>query len=372
MAWIGLYYPRFRVRDERWLKLTALYWDRLYSLWPNRQVEIGRTQQDLKDSGFIRTMTPSFSSCDRAALEFAQVAIALDPVAFRVSSDPRHTVELEHLDNVKMAGRLVEQMIQMGLAVHSDRYGVWMHPTLARVYLLLLGRYVAAECGACTLTDDETEHAAARVEAGRLLEGVLLEQPAQVSPQREQAALLVDLAVTTVIPRDLEEVPSSKILAFRERYAGERARFQEAVATLAKEIAELDGVRDHEMLLDHLRAHFETRIQPGLNDLKRALRGLGMEAAWGAMNVQVSAPVAVAGGLAAYALHPSASQAAVLGTGGLALGLWRTYQQRSQRRAETLAASQFAYLYRLETDLAPIALAERLRDALARFTPGAA
>jgi GNAT superfamily N-acetyltransferase len=171
------------------------------------------------------------------------------------------------------------------------------------------------------------------------------------------------------LPRDIDGCPVSKIIDFRARYAGERARFNESVTRLITESEELTDIRDEHVLLDHLKASYDNQLGPALRDLERAMRGARIDTVTGAMNVQAAVPAAVASSLALLALHPSAAQAAAIGFGGLALGVWTSARRAAGTRGTALASSPVSYLYHLRHDLQPLDLAERLRQATAQFSP---
>jgi hypothetical protein len=99
------------------------------------------------------------------------------------------------------------------------------------------------------------------------------------------------------------------------------------------------------------------------------MRGMRIDTVKSTMNVQAAAPAAVASSLAVLALHPSAAEAAAIGFGGLALGVWTSARGAAGTRDAALTASPVSYLYHLRHDLQPLDLAERLRQATACFSP---
>jgi hypothetical protein len=56
---IGLYYPFIHFRDESWLKLTSLYWDRMGRIVPEGYgLRDNDTVRQFKDSGYVRNSHP--------------------------------------------------------------------------------------------------------------------------------------------------------------------------------------------------------------------------------------------------------------------------------------------------------------------------
>jgi Family of unknown function (DUF6236) len=220
------------------------------------------------------------------------------------------------------------------------------------------------------VSDEEVHHSAAGQDVRALVATCLEDGTAALSTEPEQyEAILVNLAVTTVLPRNLDAVQPEQIIRFREKYADERTRFRQKVEELLREAGGLDRIRDQNVLVDHLQVCYDVELKPALVDLQKALRGGGVETTLSAMDVQVAVPAAAATGLAAFAVHPAAPVAAAFGGVGFALGLWKTAIRQRRERTTTLAQSPIAYLHHLQTDLAPVPLVERVRSAVARITP---
>ncbi|MFB7499313.1 DUF6236 family protein [Streptomyces sp. NPDC056161] len=374
--WVGLYYRHVHFRDEQWLKLAALYWDRVYRFDTDgveaSLPEISRSEILLYGEGFLRIATPRATAMQVAADQLFEALVGVDLSQYLTpTADSFGPLDLDWgLAAWKAPQEFSERLIRLDLAalsrVREER--VLMHTTLARTYLMLLGSQVAPEYAALPIADDEFDHAAASVSARRLVSGVL-GQPAPEALAGERSALLVSIAVAAVLPRDLRDIPVERIIEFRNRYAGERARFRDAVDAMVTESAHLDGIREQEVLLRHLEMRYETRIRPALNDLARAMRGQRIETAMGAINVQAAAPPVMTSALALIATHPSPSRSAVIGLGGFALGVYAAALQQKRQREHEISASPMAYLHHLETGIDPLNLAERVRAAVRRMTP---
>ncbi len=59
-SYVGLYYPFIHFRDEVWLKLTSLYWDRMGRIVPeDYRLRDSDTVRQLKDGGYVRDYHPT-------------------------------------------------------------------------------------------------------------------------------------------------------------------------------------------------------------------------------------------------------------------------------------------------------------------------
>lgn len=373
--WFGLYFQHVHFRQDRWLKVIALYWDQIYHLYNDEtQTSLPRispTEIALSSAGFVRPIVPSTTSIERAADQFITATSALDIASYRPGAAPRGISSWEFEESLaswKVSPPLVALLREMGWATDAGGNRLWMHDVLAQAYLLFLAGGVADELGAAPLADDSFYQSTAGLSASRLIAGMSSE-PAPLMTSDEQRAYLVNLAITAVLPRDIDQYSVDKIIDFRNRYPGERAMFKQAVNDLVIESTQLESMRNREALLDHLRTRYEGRVAPALNSLDRAMRGQRMDTALGVMNIQVAAPAAVSSSLALLALHPAAPGAAAIGLGGLAIGVWKSAQQASRQKRTTLTQSPVSYLYHLREDLNPTSLAENVRQAIARFAP---
>lgn len=407
--WFGLYYPHVHFRDERWLKNTALYWDRMYRLSLMTEEEYADTLpnrshvESILTGDFVADAGPSDDDRNVAAARFSEALQTMDLEPYQLGSDEfdrlahllsyrdpadpytmrveafqeaaraQLTPLMDYVANWKIDLSLLERLVDMRLAV-PDHFGtgprLWMHETLAHAYLLVLGMRMAERYGARPVADEETHHAATGQAAQRLIATCL---PSGVNGLPLQAGenegLLINLAVETVLPRHIDLVSAERIINFRGRYAGERARFRQKVSQMLQEATELDAISDRNVLRDHLQARFDAELRPALRDLDAALRGQGIETALGAVDIQVAVPAAAATGLAALAVHPAAPVAAAIGATGFALGIWKSAIKHRRDANKTLTESPVAYLHHLKTDLAPHELSERVRAIAGRIAP---
>lgn len=373
-TWFGLYYPHVHFRDDHILKIVALHLDGLFHLSDASAVDsmprISRTELALAEAGFLRPVAPAQEDINRTAERFIATLSGLDASAYQVSAPA--PVSVYDLDQAlalwKVDPTLVDLLMEAGMAWPVGRDRLAVDSLLAHAYLLSLGSELAPRLGAFPLADDAVDQAIPGLTARRLIAG-MSGAPLPLVAHEEQPSMLINLAITAVLPRDLRACPVHKIIAFRERYPAERARFRQAIEDLVAEATHTQGITDREVLAQHLRARYDHHLAPALTELESAMRGLRIDTALGAMNVQAAAPAAVATTVAMLTVQPSAPQATAIAAGGLALGWWTSARQARAQRQEELSTSQVSYLYHLRHNLAPLALAEQARAAAARFAP---
>ena len=130
---------------------------------------------------------------------------------------------------------------------------------------------------------------------------------------------------------------------------------------------DVEGIRDPEALRDHLQVQYDLLIQPQLADLEQRLHDARIDTTMALTNVKTLLPAGLAAGICLEMLH---SGQPVLGTGAVALGVWRIWQdQRRAHRNALGALPASAYLHHIETDLRPSDLASRINRLSRRFLP---
>jgi hypothetical protein len=165
-AMFGLYYPHVRFRDERWLKTTALYWKRMYLLFPDDEnyqtlPSVSTVEQAFTHAGFISAVHPSNSARRNAAMHFSTVLGSLNLGQYRL--DDRRLIEfetkfpgfaapvgwealLDYVADWKLESDYLIEMTNQRLAVRNGPR-LWMHSALAHAYMLVLGMELADDYG---------------------------------------------------------------------------------------------------------------------------------------------------------------------------------------------------------------------------------
>jgi len=385
----ALYYPFIHFKDERWLKLAALYWDKVARIVPRDYAT--------DDSAAVKALSPCIEIVrpDWAPADFAQhfvdfIALygprlrdryALDqrdqwPTLAERERPPRaggasdDDPRLGYIYYEKISDDVYLALKESGLASTDDRGERWigMHPRLAWVYMTALAEQIAARRGLRPLTDETRDHLALSSLAPERLAQVLLDDVDLVdaSPTAlEVESTLVSVAFKAVLPSNLAELDPERILAFREKYPQERASFQQAVADLLKGGEWLQAIDDPAVLEQRLRDEYDKHWSARLADLRERLDESGIDTVLGCFNVKAALPAGIAAAVGGLTLNPVAAGAA-----GLAVGVISTLRDKRKQALGALRASPVSYLYRIEQDLAPRDLWARVRQAARQFALG--
>jgi Family of unknown function (DUF6236) len=252
---------------------------------------------------------------------------------------------------------------------HDQTYD-WMavHPDLAWIYKCALSREVARQNRLRPTTDQIASQTAAQewgsdeIAASLLGAGsaaVDLRTRDQVTAKVREVELterIALLALHVALPANLFDVPTTRIIKLRQRHGAEFDAFGDLVAVTAEELSsELTDISDPAVVHTYLRQEVVRRFERPLADLRKAMRGMGVNTVLGALNLKLELPAAVA--TASGALI--AGQPLIALAGAAAFGLLGVTRSARQERADKLAQSPVSYLLHVG-DLAPNQLVSSL------------
>jgi len=395
-TYIGLYYPFIHFRDDSWIKLAALYWDKMGRIVPRgyKTRDSDTVERLSGERGFVENVNVGFYSSDRypdsdeypnelnldeAFINLLKQHEAALRVRYGVSQ--RHkwpdvsATQAAHLGTdpklayvyiEKMPSDLIEAFIstELALADHDvyDEQGHWlemgrvgMHPRLADLYMTALAEEIAKNTGYYPVADETLNHLAlSGCTLERLAEALLgnVRLAGQAPSEREIEAVLATISLQSVIPRDIASVPTEDIITIRDRHAVERAAFQEYLqATLATMAEELQEINYRRAVQAHLEEVYKKELKPQLEALEKQLRLLNIDTITGAMNVSFDVPKAVLSGAAlmgATAVNP------IVGAGGaVALGMLKIVGDKRKLNEKAMQSSPVSYLLSIEKELRP-------------------
>ncbi|MFE5583803.1 DUF6236 family protein [Kitasatospora sp. NPDC056531] len=378
---IALYYPWMHFQDDNWLKLALLTWDRVARMRPlqTRDGDEELVHRLKAETDFIVETAPSPTILGEVAdtfleilgtdLERVRAYYGLAPSSsggdwpdrrryaadwFMFEPPPSQGPWQPEYEPVpggfllpipvegpgtKIASRLGDQLAWSGL---GERRSSWigLHPKLGSIYLAVLADAVARSEFLLPATDDLRVHHA--IGATDRLTGLLFDQDVRVPALEDVESAYVSLALRTVIePASLDQTPVAKLIRFREDHRAELVAFQEHVAGLAPKLQAIAQVERLETAVAHLDSLYKSATKPQLDELRRALRGLGIESSAGAMAQKVD--LTAAGGTLLGGVAAAGGQLAVAGA-AVAVTLVPYVASKARARNQQVRSSPVAYL----------------------------
>ncbi len=275
-SYIGLYYPFIHFKDEAWLKLTVLYWDKMARIVPQGyQLDDSDVVKQLAaELDFIRNYAPAGETVEVGEkflklLQQHESALRTrydvsqrdqwpdDPVTLARApkgADPK----LAYVFYEKMSPELQNALVETSLALperFDDPRWVGMHPKLVDAYIAALAEEMASTRVLHPLTDETLDHLTVVGWTMERLAQALLDVPMLHGPaltENEIEANLAMVSLQLVIPEGIAHVPIKKIIMLRQQYTAELARLQEHLHTFASTLEQLKGIEDPQVLWDHL------------------------------------------------------------------------------------------------------------------------
>lgn len=336
----AIYYPYIHIQDDTWLKAAALYWPNIGRIVPeDYPIQESRTAEVLNgELGLMVNVSPEWYSQEtgRDFLHFVESRVhdlrerlpalpsrmVRDAPFHRVPGTPaRHLLEWVDLDSKGMC--VAEDiLVEAGLAVTADdRYGrrwLGMHPRLAAVFLTALAQRVADANQAKLVTDQPDSLGDVEGWTSEAIAGAILDGPAWGRPKPYSAdgvaAMYAVLAIQTVVPASLENVPVEKIVAARKTLHAEFDAFRDHLESLTDEFTRLAETDDPGILTTRLEALADRHVRAPLAELRRGLRSVGLQPVQATMGIKsLKLPLLPAFAAATLAIPDTAAQAGLLG-----------------------------------------------------------
>jgi len=377
----GLYYPFINFKDEAWLKFTALYWDKMGRIVPKSYGPTNDSpavEKFVKESDFIENVEPQKEASDvgstflklisghgeklRDLYDVNKSNTWVDDPITKIMAPSGSNPKFAYVYYEQLSDELRKVLLSNHLSsIHHGRGETWvgMHPQLASVYMIALAEEIASNQGYHPVTDETFNHLAVSGYTGERLAQALLKKDANdaniVSTELttdEIEAQLVRLTLQSVIPEDIENVPTEKIIKVREDHKGELANFQKHISNLVTDLGKME-IKDTQYLTPHLEQAYNKNIKPELENLKAILHSAGMKSTVGAMNISMGSSFLATLG---HYFIPDPAGAILAGASGIALGLTSVYLDKRKATQEAMQKSPAAYLLRLEKELQPSGL----------------
>ena len=395
---IGLYYPFIHFKDDRWLKLAALYWDKMARIVPRGyehveggDSEVARRLSDELD--FIKNMQPHLTwkleddlgivlatRADKLRQRYGLEHIdkwPIDPVTARSCSRARDN-RLAYVFVEKIHPTVEQKLCELNLATErvEDRW-IGMHPRLAQVYMYALAEATAEEA-LHPVTDEVFDHVVLSGDSVETMSRALLyddrnKRPASddlpaIPGPAEVTQTLASIAIENAIPRDLGDVDVAKIIRLRKQYRDELTAFQRWMHELGPMLWEqLSEVRSAELANVCLQAFYDKEIKPHIAALRGAITSVGLKAAGGALSIKLEVPDLIGKLLIGlgFVLNPLCGAACAVG-----LQLIPVVREAQGQAHEIAKQQPAAFLLHVEEGLRPVTQLQWIRDRVRQFALG--
>jgi hypothetical protein len=369
----ALYYPYIHFRDPSWLRRAVLSWEQIARIvpqgyegldpphwWASQREDLAvltgeDVVRDVRPDGGLPAVTKlwaTFLAKDGDALA-ARYRIDERPG----SADPERATRgfgfdrsmardgVAWLLESMMAAPVAEPLRRLGLAVDSGGW-IGMDERIVAAYMTSLANELIRDTSIQTITDEARHLLLFGVNSEEALRDVLLAD-ARPKSATDAGTLAMTLAVETVCPKDLDQLPIPVVLDIRRKTDEGRRRFKAGVLGMIEEIREIErgtvGGGVSRKQLDDVR---ERHLGKPLASLRAQLAGAGWDAATSVVTVQGLAAETVGGTLLGALVG-----APWLALTGWAVGLFQIGRQYRKARAE-LAAEPHAWLLDLEREVA--------------------
>lgn len=382
-AHTGLFFPYLHFPNDNWVKLSALYWDKIYRIVPygyetKRDTDLVKALSQINNApiaiihpdgywdvmqeikiAFMKLIT---TDGDKLKVYYGvdnRDQWENDPYTMQYS--PEANPKLVYIYDEKIEEELWKFLLESKLATKRSGQGddtrwIGMHPRMVNVYMAALAEGLASRIQSHPITNDSVNYFAVsgftfKRLAQVLLDKVKLTTPAPASDD-EIEATLATIALRAVMPKDISNTPIDKILLLREKYSGEYGKFQDFIHKIIVEFPNLKNIQGQEFVQDHLDAVYQKEIKPKLDELDDAMNSIGIETIPTVLNLEVKVPTLLTG---AGLITGAAIVNPVLGaTAAVALGLLKIIGDKRKAIESEIKISDVAYLLHVRDDLTPL------------------
>ncbi|MCX4862411.1 DUF6236 family protein [Streptomyces canus] len=387
MSPIALYYPWRHFQLDFWVLEALLTWDRVARLRPAglRDVDSECIRQIREETDFILDITPSPADLATVTAAFTDLVDAqgvplaewfpplggLDDARFRPPfSQNLHGGGVPYFDlyagppTPLISRELGELLVEYRVGVahrarsgeHQESSWIRVPNRLGSIYLAALADVVAAGNRLALTTDDPRMHRASGAldRLPDLLRGMPLPGPAVEDPTNAY----VHLALRAAVDFEGQRPSPTTLIRFRERHRDQLAVFHQHVAALGEELQAVASVEDITVAHAHLESLYRSTTKPQLDELRRTLRGAGIETSTQALTLKVDVNAAAGtllGGVAAVGGQVTLAGAAV------AVTVLPYLASKFKARRDAIASSPVSYLLAASRMPSGQNLAEALR-----------
>lgn len=380
-AQIGLYFPYFHFPNDEWVKVAALYWDKMYRIVP---YGIATERDTSVVKGFSKGQTPFianihpeefYEDLHEIKLEFMKLIndhtdelLSYYGINKRKDwPDNEYTKKyapnganpkLAYIYSEKIEDELKELLLNSGLGTLRSDSGpdyqwIGMHPRLANVYMAALAERLAKRTQTNPVTPDNLNYFSVSGFTFERLSQVLLQHAKFTSNKLckdEIASRLANIAFRAVMPKDIQNVPLEKIQKLRENYPRDFSEFQNFVQKVVVDIPKVKEIEAEAFVNDYLEAEFRKTIQPRMDELNDALKSLGINTISTVLNIEAKVPRTSP---EVEVTDRTLNNLIFGATATIAIGLLKIFSDERKVVQKDVKKSDVAFLLQVRDDLTP-------------------
>ncbi|SJM96590.1 hypothetical protein [Crenothrix polyspora] len=296
----ALYYPYIDVKNERWLRSAALFWDSIRTIVPEsyRDPYSSVVARELNDEGILEPVQVSSDMEEIESLTDTVLDFLTDPASTNVIFSSENHPSRIHPE--KMSSEL-----RYFLDIHPDKLPReirshfehafseegWyrVDPGFANFYMTLLASKLANRLGLGLITESSAaDQLAIAVHKGRPLGSNDIDfqyrrrfgrhfhafGPHRELPQEVAPGLLIDLIVQSIeLPQNLSV---KDLLKFKNDHREELSLFRREISKLTTDIPKDASV---EALRQAVHDQYKAQVLPAMRSLRHSLQAQGWDAA---------------------------------------------------------------------------------------------
>jgi len=275
----SLYYPYLHFQDDNWLKTAALYYDGLYRIVPhNFQTNDDSFVNELIEHEFIKNIDPKKSAAIIADefRTFTKKELTsetnrkkiLKSMNAKIPQDSSFEILIDKVDK-----NLADKICSLGLAQRTSEYSLKFEPATGAIYMTCLANNIAQEQGIHIVSDDPDYQPFIRN----------FQSSNMNQSYSDDALILASLAIETIIPDKIENIPFERIIKFRKKNQEQRLLFYEKINEMAEGF---QNVKNPDAFKDCLKHHNDL-IQIEVKKYKNALRDVGIGTTVGTLGISL-------------------------------------------------------------------------------------
>lgn len=256
-----LYAPSIKIDDD-WLKVSALYYDKVNRIVPNGidEEHSDIAKEFIDELGFIENLQPSHQeSIEKDFLSFAIHTLSKHEEREKLNEILGEELEGWHIGihSGKTTGGLIKRLANLGLVVEGDDGWNDFDAISGTMYMGFLAKEMAKSRRLPIATSSPIFHNAIEF---------LNDKQADISFRL--AAMVID----GYVPRDIKNVSPKKIIEFRQKYDSEREAFYNQVNALTNDIRNVDS----EDALNDILIHRKKLLDTAVSDIQKAGQGINL------------------------------------------------------------------------------------------------